>query len=107
MERVSVNGILIPLDNITITDEYTGHFMQVIYIQEIARQNVFGKDRVDIEEDGKFRFFIPKKLTDNEMVTIEIYAPDGELLRKQRYSSGSLKVLLYLLARKTIVNLLK
>lgn len=91
MERVSVNGILIPTDNITITDQYLGHFMQVIYIQEINGQNVFGKDRIDVEENGQFRFFIPTNLADNEMVTIEIYAPDGELLGKQRYSSGSLK----------------
>jgi len=99
MERLSVNGSLIPIDSSAVIDSnshpiedpYIGHFMQVIYIQEIANQNVFGKDRVDVEGNGEFRFFIPKELADNEMVTIEVYAPDGELLRKQRYSSGSLK----------------
>jgi len=99
MERLSVNGVLLPVDNNIlidsnnqpIEDPYIGHFMQVIYIQEIETQNVFGKDRVDVEGDGQFRFFIPTNLADNEMVTIEIYAPDGELLGKQRYSSESLK----------------
>ena len=99
MERLSVNGSLLPLDNNIlidsnnqpIEDPYIGHFMQVIYIQEIDQQNIFGKDRVEVEGNGQFRFFIPKVLADNEMITIEVYAPDGELLRKQRYSSGSLK----------------
>jgi len=91
MERFSINGKLEPIGNSSITDEYRGHFLKVSYIQKVARHSVYSKDRVDVEEDGSFRFFLPKEdLLVDKMVTIEVYAPDGEMLRKQIYSYGSL-----------------
>lgn len=92
MKTMSVNGKLIPIDDSrVITDEYTGHFLNVSYSQEIAGQAIFSKDRVDVDPNGGFRFHIfPQELVINEMVTIEAYSPDGELLGRQVYSYGSL-----------------
>jgi hypothetical protein len=92
MNRFSVNGILKPTDNLLITDQYNGHFLKVSYIQEIAKKSVYSKDRVDVADKGNFRFFLPKgDLITNKQVTIEAYAPDGEMLGRQHYSYGSLK----------------
>ena len=92
MKTMSVNGKLVPTDNQEIEDEYTGHFLKVSYTQEIPEHPVFSKDRVDVEGDGLFRFYIPpKELLTNEMVTLEVFSPDGEMLGKQVYSYGSLK----------------
>ncbi len=92
MNRFSVNGILEPTDSTPITDQYNGHFLKISYIQEIAGKPVYSKDRVDVEDDGNFRFFIPKSdLVENEQVKVEVYAPDGEMLGRQNYSYGSLK----------------
>ena len=92
MKTMSVNGKLVPTDNQAIKDEYTGHFLKVSYTQEIAKHSVFSKDRIDVEEGGLFRFYIPKKeLLTNEMITLEVFAPDGEMLGKQIYSYESLK----------------
>ncbi|MCF6229278.1 MAG: hypothetical protein L3J62_00585 [Gammaproteobacteria bacterium] len=94
MERMSVNGQLLPTSTYSgdsITDEYTGHFLKVSYTQKISGHSVFSKDRVDVEGDGLFRFYIPKKeLLVNEMVTLEVFAPSGEMLGRQVYSYGSL-----------------
>jgi hypothetical protein len=92
MKTMSVNGKLRPVDDTrVITDEYTGHFLYVSYSQEIGGQAVFGKERVDVAGDGVFRFYIlPQDQIVNEMVTVEAYAPDGELLGRQVYSFGSL-----------------
>jgi hypothetical protein len=92
MKRFSVNGKLVPTDSSTIIDEYTGHYLKVSYIQEIEGNSIYSKDRVNVEGNGSFRFFVSKDdLLTDEMVTIEVYAPDGELLGKQIYSYGSLK----------------
>ncbi len=91
MDRMSVNGKLIPQSSITIDEQYSGHFLKVSYIEMIAGHNIFSKDRVDVDADGSFRFFVPKKeLLIDEMVTVEVFAPNGELLGKQIYSYGSL-----------------
>ena len=91
-ERVSVNGKLQPkTKGMSITDEYLGHFLKVSYTQEVSGNKVYSKDRVDIEEDGSFRFFMPKaEATYEKAVTVEVYAPDGGMLGKQSYSFGSL-----------------
>ena len=92
MERVSINGVLMPKDNLEITDQYTGHFLKVSYTQKIQNHAVFSKDRIDVEPNGDFRFFVPKKdLLDEEIVSVEVYAPDGEMMGKQVYSHGALK----------------
>ena len=92
MKTMSVNGKLAPVDDTrVIVDEYTGHFLNVSYSQEIRGQAVFNKDRVDVAGDGAFRFSIlPQDQIINAMVTVEAYAPDGELLGRQVYSYGSL-----------------
>ncbi|MDX9896813.1 MAG: hypothetical protein RBS34_15290, partial [Desulfofustis sp.] len=78
-------------DTRIITDEYTGHFLYVSYSQEISGQSVFNKDRVDLTGDGAFRFnILPQDQIVNEMVTVEAYAPDGQLLGRQVYSYDSL-----------------
>ena len=92
MERVSINGVLKPKDNLEITDQYTGHFLKVSYTQKIQTHAVFSKDRIDVEPNGDFRFFVPKKdLLVEEIVNVEVYAPDGEMMGKQVYSHGALK----------------
>lgn len=92
MQSYSINGLLKPVDDSPVTDEYQGHFIKVSYIQEIAHQPVYSKDRVDVEADGSFRFFLPQKdLLENELITLEVYAPDGLLMGRQVYSYGSLK----------------
>ncbi|MFD2167986.1 hypothetical protein ACFSJY_17155 [Thalassotalea euphylliae] len=97
METLSVNGMLVPLADFSvqaddITNEYQGHFIKVTYSVEMSGHAVFSKDRVDIEPNGKFRFFIPPaNLVIDEAVNLEIYAPSGELLSKQYCSHGSLK----------------
>ncbi len=91
MDRVSVNGLLKPTDNSAVTDEYLGHFLKVSYIQEIGGNAVYSKDRVNVAENGMFRFFIPSaNFLSGQSVTIFVYAPDGELLGSQIYSYGSL-----------------
>jgi len=91
-ERVSVNGKLQPkTKGMSITDEYLGHFLKVSYTQEISGDKVYSKDRVNIEANGFFRFFMPKdEATYNKTATVEVYAPDGGLLGQQNYSFGSL-----------------
>lgn len=92
MKKVSVNGFLVPTDHSTINDEYLGHFLKVSYIQDVEGSPVYSKDRTDVEGNGAFRLFIPiQELLADEMVTIEVYAPDGELLGKQIYSYGMLR----------------
>lgn len=92
MERVSANGKLVPLDGSAITDQYTGHFLKVSYTQQISGHAIFSKDRADVEANGRFRLYVPKKeLLANDLVTIEVYAPDGELLGRQGYTHGALK----------------
>ncbi|WP_395340219.1 hypothetical protein PN836_016365 [Ningiella sp. W23] len=92
MISMSVNGLLEPSDsNITITDQYQGHFIKVSYSQEISGNAVFTRDRIDVGETGKFRFFLPPaNLIVNELVSLEIYSPNGGLIGKQNYSYGSL-----------------
>ena len=91
MERVSVNGLLKPTDNGPVTDEYLGHFLKVSYIQEISGNSIYSKDRIDVEQNGAFRIFLPKQeLLGGESVTIAVFAPDGEQLGSQIYSFGSL-----------------
>ncbi|MDM7918855.1 MAG: hypothetical protein QUS12_06780 [Methanosarcina sp.] len=71
MNRVSVNGFLKPTDNRLITDEYLGHFLKVSYIQEISGNSIYSKDRVDVERNGAFRFFLPnQELLSGKSVTI-------------------------------------
>jgi hypothetical protein len=91
MNRVSINGLLKPTSNEAVIDKYLGHFLKVIYIQEIGGNSIYSKDRIDVEQNGSFRFFLPKEdLLSGQNVTIEVYAPDGDLLGKQIYSFGSL-----------------
>ena len=91
MSRVSINGFLKPIDNSTVTNQYLGHFLKVSYIQEISGNSVYSKDRIDAEENGAFRFFLPKEeLLSGQSVTISVFAPDGEQLGTQIYSFGSL-----------------
>lgn len=91
MNRVSVNGFLKPIDNGPVTDEYLGHFLKVSYIQEIGGNSIYSKDRVDVERNGTFRFFLPnQELLGGKSVTISVFAPDGEQLGTQIYSFGSL-----------------
>ncbi|MBG48289.1 MAG: hypothetical protein CML05_08385 [Pseudozobellia sp.] len=91
MERVSVNGRLVPLDGSSITNEYTGHFLKVSYNQLIQGHSIFSKDRVDVDPEGIFRFFVPKKeLLATELIIVEAYAPDGEMMGSQSYSHGAL-----------------
>jgi hypothetical protein len=92
MSRVSINGLLAPITSgVEITDQYLGHFLKVSYIQEISGRPVYSKDRVDVEENGAFRFFLPKEdLLSGQNVTIEVFAPDGDLQLKQIYSFGYL-----------------
>lgn len=98
MQRDSVNGVLLPNsknvneDGNEITeDRYRGHFLKISYTQLISGHSVFANDRVDVEPDGSFRFFIPLKteLAD-EQVKVDVYAPDGELLGTKHDSYGSL-----------------
>ncbi|EIM63995.1 hypothetical protein [Desulfobacter postgatei] len=92
MNRVSINGLLKPTTSeVEITDQYLGHFLKVSYIQEISGNPIYSKDRVDVEENGAFRFFLPKEdLLSGQNVTIEVFAPDGDLQLKQIYSFGYL-----------------
>jgi hypothetical protein len=91
MQRESVNGLFVPTDGSAAAERYSGHFLKVSYVQLIQGRSVYSKDRVDVEADGSFRFFIPlKELLADEMVQIELYAPDGELMGKKSYSYGSL-----------------
>ncbi len=92
MERKSVNGILVPTDvALSITEEYLGHFLKVSYILYHEQTPIYEKSRVEVNPDGTFRFFVPlQELIQDQMVTIEVYAPDGEMLRSQRYSYGNL-----------------
>jgi hypothetical protein len=91
MSQVSVNGLLKPLDDSPVTDEYLGHFLKVSYIQEIDGNSVYSKDRIDVAENGIFRFFLPSEdLLSGQSVTIAVYAPDGEQLGSQIYSFGNL-----------------
>lgn len=92
MQTFSINGRLKPTDSTPITDQYRGHFLKVSYIQEVAQHPVYSKDRSDVQEDGQFRFYLPKQdLLENEMITLEIYAPDGMMMGRQVYSYGRLK----------------
>jgi len=91
MNRLSINGLLKPTDNSPITDEYIGHYLHVTYTQEIDKNSVFSKDRIDVNQNGTFRFFLPKEeLLSSQSITISVFAPDGEQLGKQIYSYGSL-----------------
>ncbi|WP_300670670.1 papain-like cysteine protease family protein [Desulfoluna sp.] len=91
MQRESVNAVLVPVSLGDASHDYSGHFVKVSYIQALGGNSVFSKDRSDVAGDGSFRFFIPKKeLLTDERVTVEVYAPDGELLGRQLYSYGSL-----------------
>jgi hypothetical protein len=92
VNRVSINGKLIPTTDEVITDQYLGHFLKISYIQEIEGNPVYSKDRIDAEKNGMFRFSLPRgDLLAEESVTIEVYAPDGYLLGRQIYSYNSLK----------------
>ena len=91
MSRKSINGQLKPVSSIIITNQYIGHFLKVSYIQSIGGNSVYSKDRVDVEEDGAFRLFLPKQeLLTEESVSIEVFAPNGSLLSKQIKSVRSL-----------------
>ncbi len=91
MNRVSINGFLKPTDNGPITDEYLGHFLKVSYIQEISGNSIYSRDRIDVERNGAFRFFLPNQdLLGGKSITIAAFAPDGEQLGTQNYSFGSL-----------------
>lgn len=92
MNRVSINGLLKPTTSeVEITNQYLGHFLKVSYIQEINGNPIYSKDRIDVEENGAFRFFLPKEdLLSDKNVTIEVFAPDGDLLIKQVFSFGYL-----------------
>ncbi|BBO87033.1 hypothetical protein [Desulfosarcina ovata] len=91
MNRVSINGLLKPTTNEVVKDQYLGHFLKISYTQEISGNSIYSKDRTDVEENGAFRFFLPKEdLLSGQNVTIEVFAPDGDLLGKQVYSYGSL-----------------
>lgn len=91
MSRVSINGILKPVTSQEITNQYVGHFLKVSYTQNINNKIVYSKDRVDVEEDGTFRFFLPQaELLGSQSVTIAVFAPDGEQMGMQVYSFNSL-----------------
>lgn len=92
MSNASINGLLRPKSASTISNEYLGHFLKISYIQEILGHAVYSNDRVEVAENGQFRFFLPfGQLLSGQSVTIYAYAPDGELLGFQHYSYGSLK----------------
>ena len=91
MNRVSINGLLKPTTNEVVKDQYLGHFLKVSYIQEIGGNSIYSKDRIDVDKNGTFRFYLPKEdLLSGQNVTIEVFAPDGELLGRQIYSFSSL-----------------
>ncbi|MCD6430374.1 MAG: hypothetical protein J7L57_04040 [Deltaproteobacteria bacterium] len=92
MTRVSINGVLKPTTNEDTNDRYLGHFLKVSYnIQEIGGNSIYSKDRIDVEKNGAFRFYLPKEdLLSSQSVTISVFAPDGEQLGTQIYSFGSL-----------------
>ncbi len=91
MSRVSINGALKPTNNEDAKERYLGHFLKVSYIQEIGGSPIYSKDRIDVEKNGAFRFYLPKEeLLRSQSVTISVFAPDGEQLGTQIYSFSSL-----------------
>jgi len=96
MSLQSVNGRLKSTAIASVQDEYLGHFLKISYIQKIANQPVYNSTRYDVEPDGFFRFFVPKgQDLQEQMVTVAVHAPDGELLHQKRYSFNSLKAVSY------------
>ena len=86
MERNNVYGKLVPIDDQIVSDEYMGHFLKISYSEIIGGHAVFSEDRIDVEADGNLYFTIPlKSLLQDEVVYIEVYAPDGELLKRDQY----------------------
>jgi len=103
MKLRSVNGLLKPTkewieknEEQSLETVYMGHYLIVSYLQifktgESSEENVFSKDRIEVGEEGRFRFFLPEKeYIYDRNVTIEVYSPDGEFLGKERTSYGNL-----------------
>jgi len=92
MNTMSVDGILVPSEEQVISDEYQGHFLKVRYGHEISNRTVFRKERVDVSADGNFSFSLPQKtLVANQSVTIDVYAPNGQMLVTNIVSYDTLK----------------
>ncbi|REL25906.1 hypothetical protein DXX93_04555 [Thalassotalea euphylliae] len=93
MDMLSVNGQLSPISSNSneLANSYQGHFVKIAFSREISGQAVFSKDRAEVNANGEFRFFVPPaSLVVDQAVTIEVYAPSGELLAKLYVSHGSL-----------------
>jgi len=84
--------VLVPTDNQVIVDQYLGHFLKIKYSREISGQSIFSKERVEVQAQGNFRFKLPpKSLVVNESVSIEVFAPNGQMLGRQTYNYDLLK----------------
>lgn len=91
MSRVSINGLLKPKTATPAANAYLGHFVKVGYQQLIEGNPIYSLDRVEVAENGSFRFFLPKgELLSEQSIKLQVYAPDGQLLGSQIYSYGSL-----------------
>lgn len=90
MATKSVNGKLSPHSG---TFDFTAYYLIVSYDQVIDADNTaFQSQRILTDDKGNFRFFIPEnsKIVEN-IVKIEVYAPNGTMLDRDLYTTQALK----------------
>ncbi|WP_452227641.1 hypothetical protein [Lacinutrix sp. MEBiC02404] len=90
MATKSVNGKLSPVSG---DFDFTAYYLLISYDQIIDSENTaFQSQRVLTDDKGNFRFFIPEnsKIVEN-IVKIEVYAPNGTMLDRDLYTTQALK----------------
>jgi hypothetical protein len=90
MATKSVNGKLSPHSG---TFDFTAYYLIVSYDQVIDSDNTaFQSQRIFTDDKGNFRFFIPEnsKIVEN-IVKIEVYAPNGTMLDRDLYTTQAFK----------------
>lgn len=83
----SINGLLVPISG---TPSFLAYYVIVSYDQEIGTETAFQSQTLICEADGSFRFFLAVDDIVDNLVLVEVHAPNGTQVHRRNYTVSSL-----------------
>lgn len=89
MSLSSANGQLIAVSG---SPSFMAYYVVVSYDQKIGNQTAFQSQTLICESNGEFRFFLPADALVDNVVLLEVHAPNGTLVHRNYHTKGSLNL---------------